>query len=385
MISQTAQLSDDGRTAYFWTTGKQLVAGGPVGPGQKLYRWHDGELEYLATGTVALDDFGVPLGLSLTATGRYYAFDTDADLTGEPTGGQVQRYVYDAESGEISCVSCGNGASAAIGGIAPLTEMNLMQMGPNQRRYLSTEGHVFFATSTQLVPDDTNGLVDVYVWQDGEVRLVTSGRSTSSVRFADASADGSTVFFSTRDRLSAWDTDSRSDLYVARRGGGLPEPNERPVEGCAGDACQGDAPAPPSPPTLGTVTFTGSGDVPLVPWKSAAKRASVAKLKTVRGTSATLRVKVPAKGIVRISGDGVRAARKTARKAGTVRVTVRLSVASKKRLARTGRRTVRVSVRWQPTTGAAQTLRRNVTFKKKQAKGTSTTSSSRTAGAKGGR
>lgn len=381
VISQTAQLSDDGRTAYFWTTGKQLVAGGPVGPGQKLYRWHDGQLDHLATGTVALDDFDVPIGLSLTATGRYYAFDTDADVTGDETGGLVQRYVYDTERDEISCVSCGNDVSEAIGGIAPLTEMNLMQMGPNQRRYLSTEGHVFFVTSTKLVPEDTNGLVDVYAWQDGEVRLVSSGRSSSDVRFADASADGSTVFFSTRDRLSAWDTDSRSDLYVARRGGGLPEPNERPVEGCVGDACQGDVPAPPALPALGTVTFGGSGDVPLVPWKRAAKRANVAALKPVTGTSATLRVTVPAKGVVRVSGNGVTAARKTAKKAGTVRVTVRLSAASKRRLARTGRRTVRVSVRWQPSTGAAQTLRRNVTFQKKKAKKTSV----RTAGAKGGR
>lgn len=385
VISQTAQLSEDGRTAYFWTTGKQLVAGEPEGPGQKLFRWHDGELEYLATGTVALDDYGVPLGLSLTATGRHYAFDTDADVTGGETGGLVQRYVYDAQSDEISCVSCGNGSSGAIGGIAPLTEMNLMQMGWNQRRYLSTEGHVFFVTSTQLVPEDTNGRVDVYVWQDGKVRLVSSGRSSSDVRFADASSDGSTVFFSTRDRLSAWDTDSRADLYVARRGGGVPEPNERPVEGCVGDACQGDVPAPPTPPVLGTVSFTGSGDVPLVPWKSAAKRASVAKLKTVTGTSATLRVKVPAKGVVRVSGPGVTAARKSAKKAGTVRVTVRLSAASKRQLARTGRRTVRVSVRWQPTTGAAQTLRRSVTFRKKPAKRTSKASSSRVANAKGGR
>lgn len=382
VISQTAQISDDGRTVYFWTTGKQLVAGGPVGPGEKLYRWHDGELEYLATGTVALDDFGVPLGLSLTATGRYYAFDTDAELTDAPTGGLVQRYVYDAESDEISCVSCGNDVSAEIGGIAPLAEMNLMQMGPNQRRYLSTEGHVFFVTSTALVPEDTNGLVDVYAWQDGEVRLVSSGRSSSDVRFADASADGSTVFFSTRDRLSAWDNDSRSDLYVARRGGGVPEPNERPVEGCVGDGCQGEVPTRPAPPVLGTVTFGGSGDLPLVPWKSAAKRASVAKLKTVKGTSATLRVKVPAKGVVRVSGNGVTAARKSAKKAGTVRVTVRLSAASKKRLARSGRRTVRVTVRYQPTSGAAQSLRRNLTFQKKKAKRTSST---RAAGAKGGR
>lgn len=386
VIPQTAQLSDDGRTAYFWTTGKQLVPGGPIGPGQKLYRWHDGQLDYLATGTVALDDFGVPLGLSLTATGRFYAFDTDADLTGAPTGGQVQRYVYDADSDEISCVSCGNGASAAVGGIAPLTEMNLMQMGSSQRRYLSTEGHVFFATSTALVPQDTNGLVDVYAWKDGEVQLISSGRSSSGVRFADASVDGSTVFFSTRDRLSAWDTDSRADLYVARRDGGIPEPNERPVEGCVGDGCQGDVPAPPAPLALGTGAFAGAGDVPLVPWKSVAKRASVAKLKAVTGTSATLRVKVPAKGSIRVSGNGVVAARKSAKKASTVRVRVRLSSASKKGLTRTGRRVVRVSVRFRPTSGATQTLRRSITFRtKKKAKGTSRTSSSRTASAKGGR
>lgn len=380
VIAKTAQMSDDGRTAYFWTTEKQLVAGGPIGPGEKLYRWHDGRLTYLATATVPTD------GVSLTAAdGRFYTFDSDAsDLTDEPTGGQVQRYVYDAQADRIACASCpAPGAATAIGGVGLTPPMNLMQMDASERRYLSTNGQVIFATATQLVPEDTNGRIDVYAWKDGRARLVSSGRATSDVRFADASVDGSTIFFSTRDRLSAWDTDTRADLYVARRGGGLPEPNERPADACSGDACQGD-PAPAAvPPTLGSVSFGGAGDVPAVPWRVAARKTSVAKLKTVTGTSATLRVSVPAKGAVRVSGDGVAAARKTAKKAQTVRVPVRLSAASKKRLARAGKLAVRVSVRFQPTAGAAQTVRLRVTFKK--AKGASKSASSRVAGAKGGR
>lgn len=380
VIAKTAQMSDDGRTAYFWTTEKQLVAGGPIGPGEKLYRWHDGQLSYLATATVPTD------GVSLTAAdGRFYTFDSDtSDLTDKPTGGQIQRYVYDAQTERISCVSCPEpGATTAIGGVGLTPPMNLMQMDSSERRYLSTDGQVIFATATQLVADDTNGRIDVYAWKDGKARLVSSGRATSDVRFADASVDGSTIFFSTRDRLSAWDTDTRADLYVARRGGGLPEPNERPVEACSGDACQGDPGPAVLPPTLGSVSFGGAGDVPAVPWKLAAGKTSVAKLKTITGTSATLRVTVPAKGAVRVSGDGVASARKATKRAQTVRVPVRLSAAAKKRLTRTGKLAVRVSVRFQPTSGAAQTVRLRVTFKK--AKGSSKSASSRVADAKGGR
>lgn len=389
VIARTAQMSDDGRTAYFWTTGKQLVAGGPIGPGQKLYRWHDGQLTYLATATVPTD------GLSLTAAdGRFYSFDSDTpDLTDKPTGGQAQRYVYDAQTDRISCVSCPEpGAATAIGGVGLTPVMPLMQMDSSERRYLSTDGQVVFATATQLVPEDTNGRIDVYAWKDGRARLVSSGRSTSDVRFADASVDGSTIFFSTRDRLSAWDTDTRADLYVARRGGGLPEPNERPADACSGDACQGDPPPAAVPPALGTVGFAGLGDVPATPWKGERRKTKVGKLKTVTGTSATLRVSVPAKGVVRVSGNGLRQARKSASKARTVRVRVRLSAAASKRLRRAGKVRIRASVRFQPKSGAAQTVRLRVTFKKakskkakSKAKGSSKTASSRSAVAKGGR
>src|SRR5690606_39060020 len=100
-------------------------------------------------------------------------------------------------------------------------------------RNLSSEGHVFFETLESLLPQDTNGKKDVYIWQDGELDLISTGRSSDHSQFASATPDGKDVFFVTRERLSGWDFDGHLDLYTARVGGGLPEP-PAPVEECTG-------------------------------------------------------------------------------------------------------------------------------------------------------
>lgn len=374
VLPNVSRTSEDGRTVYFWTSRKQLVAGGPVGPGAKLYRWHDGQLEYLATAN--------PDALALASNdGRYYVFDSDTSgLTSKPSGGQLQRYRYDAQTGTIDCVSCSSTGTPAA--VVPPPFLNFMQMGETERRYLSSDGQVIFETSTRLVNEDTNGLVDVYAWKDGRATLISSGRATSDVRFADANADGSSVFFVTRDRLSAWDTDTRADLYVARRDGGQPEPNERPVSTCRGDDCQGTPGGPVALPTLGTVGFVGTGNRPEVTDASTPAKASVVKPKTVRGTAATLRVRVPAKGAVRVSGNGLRQASRSAAKAQTVKIPVRLSTLAKRRVAKAGKATVRVTVRYVPSSGRAQTMRVKVTFKRATA---AKSRASHGAVAKGGR
>ncbi|HEX6689484.1 MAG TPA: hypothetical protein VF085_12610 [Solirubrobacterales bacterium] len=92
----------------------------------------------------------------------------------------------------------------------------------------SADGKVaFFSTTEQLVSGDTDTRTDVYVRHfDAGVgeggafvtRIVslgpTGGNNASNATFDGASTDGQRVFFSTRERLTAGDTDNFSDVYM---------------------------------------------------------------------------------------------------------------------------------------------------------------------------
>ena len=91
-------------------------------------------------------------------------------------------------------------------------------------------------------------------------------------------------------------------------------------------------------------------------------KPKVSKVKTVRGTSASLKVQVPGKGVIGVSGSGLAAASKQASKAGSYTVTARLSKAAQRTLARKHRLTVRVTVRFAPTAGKASSANVSVTF-----------------------
>jgi len=235
-------VSADGETVLF-TASNQLVPGEPTGPGNKLYAYTDGELRYVSPSTLSgtQDRFS-----KLAENGETFVFlSSAAGITPEDNGGLAQVYVYDIVEDEVHCASCRpdgpNEHPASIFESPNLT--NNLVTAAASRRVVSTEGHVFFHTLEALLPQDTNNKIDVYVWQDGELDLISTGRSTDHSWFLDASVDGSTVFFSTREQLSNWDWDNRIDAYAARTGEALPEPPE-PVEPCTGDDCQGPPPLP---------------------------------------------------------------------------------------------------------------------------------------------
>lgn len=88
---------------------------------------------------------------------------------------------------------------------------------------------VAFSTAEPLVPTDADGKTDLYVRRGGgAITLLTAGANPNGAGQPefDAStppvvlADG-TVLFSSADRLVAADTDSQSDLYLARPDGTL--------------------------------------------------------------------------------------------------------------------------------------------------------------------
>jgi hypothetical protein len=78
----------------------------------------------------------------------------------------------------------------------------------------------FFHTPEPLVPEDTNGLTDVYERFDGTTTLVSKGPLGSGIANFDflelmAGADGRIMFFTTSRQLVTADTDSTRDVYAS--------------------------------------------------------------------------------------------------------------------------------------------------------------------------
>jgi hypothetical protein len=130
---------------------------------------------------------------------------------------------------------------------------------------------VFFDSSDALVPTDTNGAEDVYEWEargtgschsEGEnggcLSLISGGSDPGASRFVDADQSGENVFFVTGQQLVPSDTDTLVDLYDARVEGGQ-VPGVAAAAACEGDACH-SPPAAPDHPTPATSTSLGAGN-----------------------------------------------------------------------------------------------------------------------------
>ena len=153
-----------------------------------------------------------------------------------------------------------------------------------QSRYLSDSGRLFFNSSDDLVPEDTNGTEDVYEYEPpgtgtcatsnvtfseasgGCVGLISSGTSPDESAFLDASESGGDVFFLTTSRLVGADFDNSRDVYDAHEcttaSPCAPEPAAERPSCTNAEACR--AAPTPQPAIFGSPassTFTGIGDV----------------------------------------------------------------------------------------------------------------------------
>jgi hypothetical protein len=373
-------MSRDGSRIAF-AAASQLVAGAPQGQGRaKLYFSDHGDLRYVDMLSAGTSDPGNPFSpmeevknwvetqnqdfirriSRITDDGRYVLYLNSSSNT-------PSWVLYDADKGTVACASCDPaGAPDPI----PVDGATIQTFADKYipRTLVERDGRaqVFFHTAASLAAEDTNGMRDVYRYDsgDGSVRLISSGHSSSDTYFVDASPDGRDVFFVTRESLSRWDVDENQDLYDARIGGGLPDPSV--VKPCSGDLCQGASTPPPPAVAAASLTFAGPGNAPSSPDKAKPASVSVAKVKTVVGTTATLSVKVPAAGAIRLSGPLIGTARKTAARAATYKLPVRLSAAARRALKR--KHTLRVGVRvvLAPRTGGS--LSKTVVLTFKQAK-----------------
>jgi hypothetical protein len=179
----------NGSYVYFVATG--VLAGNENGNKEtaeaskrNLYEWHDGDTSFIARlsakefDSYNWQDFysvnpGTPAhgGKSsrVTPGGTALLFASQAQLTGYANAGFDELYLYDATSATLTCVSC-NPSETSATNAAYLTG-NLLSIGGEARnafltRNLSADGsRVFFQTKEALVPQDTNDRTDVYEWE----------------------------------------------------------------------------------------------------------------------------------------------------------------------------------------------------------------------------
>ncbi len=361
--------SENGDTAYFVVTDRPE---GLPAPASRVYRWHLGEGVSEAFSLEALGTFDeAPQDWTTSPDGRFAAFEALSFLTPgalpgpdcepEDASGHhklpnhcFQVYVYDATTGKVSCASCSpfgeapTGASTVGslfgGGSAPL------MFSRHAARGISNDGTLYFDSPSRLTANDGDGKRDVYQWQDGKVTLLTPN-TPADVAYADASADGSTVFVLTASRLVGQDQDSSMDVYAIRRDGGLAaqNPDAAPIP-CEGEPCQGSlASVPPSSPL-------GSSDLKAPSGKGHGTTAiHLPSRLRIHGSAGTLRVRVSGPGSVSVSSMELRRATHRFTKAGTARLRLVLTAREGKRLSRRGTLRGRASVTFRPVEGRPQT------------------------------
>jgi NHL repeat len=199
-------------------------------------------------------------------------------------------YLYTAKTDNLACISCNpsgarpKGRNIEIDGESQgdfwaAAQVPIWEDQLYAPRALSDDGsRLFFVSFEALIPRDTNGVQDVYEWEQagseeecrqagadlyvqsagGCLSLISSGESPTGSEFADASPNGRDVFFRTASSLLPQDP-GLIDIYDAREEGGLPLPPS-PAPPCEGEACQ-SPPAPPNDPTPSSSTFQGAGNL----------------------------------------------------------------------------------------------------------------------------
>jgi hypothetical protein len=270
--------SADGSRVYYLTS---------VGPKAGLYLWDKGTSVLIPNAGEGFANFVVSSGVLIpdrefavaTPDGFRLLFLDRANLTGYDSHGSSEAYVYDASSRSVVCVSCDPTGAPPLGDAGlMLSSANTLIPGYSEGLISPDGSRVFFETKDALVPQDTNGLGDVYEWENGRIYLISSGQGTAGSRLSGASSNGNDVFFRTSDRLVPQDIESAAQIYDARVGGGF---LYRPfVPGCDSGQCQGPQTPAPLFGAPASATFVGLGNP--VPAASAPVAKAKPKAKTVR-------------------------------------------------------------------------------------------------------
>ncbi len=301
-VQSVTNVSEDGSHVYFVAKGVLTSMANSMGEhaqpgGENLYVW-ERDTKYPA-GHVAFiagcGDVGGNQGENqVTPDGRFLVLTSSCRLTADDTSASRQVFQYDAQTGSMARVSVGlegydNDGNVAQAGLdASIVQQpnggGLAVRGGAIARIVSDDGaYVFFQSPVSLTPQATNG--GVYEYHAGRVALISSQQGLIGV-----SASGGDVFFSTSEQLVPQDTDTQVNFYDARVDGGFPA-SVAPV-GCVGEGCQGVPSSSPVFSAPSSVVLSGGGNLPPPPISTpvvAPKKALTAAQKLSRALKACLK------------------------------------------------------------------------------------------------
>jgi hypothetical protein len=292
----------DGSYVYFTASAALTADATPAGGSStNIYAWHDGTVRWIAQTAPEDSEVFSPRESSVSPDGKVLGITASSPLTPEDVSSPacpeestihnapehcLDAYAYSWATNRLTCVSC-KGQTNAKGEWEWLPGRGFSELGGEQTHEAGTgdeyarpvldDGTVFFDTPNALSPRDVNGVGDVYGWREGSAELVSTGKGEQPSYFGDATANGSDVYFLTKQQLVPLDTDESTDIYDDRELGGLVSqwpPGAEPP--CEGEGCRGTAPSAPAGLPQGSAAAVVGKAVPRAcgPLRARARKAS---------------------------------------------------------------------------------------------------------------
>jgi hypothetical protein len=291
-LNENGKLSGGGKGAcnlYLWRSGRPLSFIAATSPLEGGVEQGDSQNWYPTPKGSEFARLPGEKTARVTPDGQTLLFSSRAQQTAYANHGSREFYRYDANGERITCVSCDPS------GALPSGDANLQSIKPTQfsgegpaltlTRNLSSDGsRVFFETPDSLLPQDTNGVQDVYEWEreaaggssgcqrtsggfsetsGGCLFLLSTGRSPQPSFFADASLSGDDAFLFTNQALVGQDEDQIGDIYDARVNGGLLAQIPTAALPCANEAaCRGPQSQSVTSGAPASSSLTGAGNLP---------------------------------------------------------------------------------------------------------------------------
>ena len=196
-----------------------------------------------------------------TPDGGVLLFESGAALAGYDPEGHQQVYRYDSAANELDCLSC-NPTGAPATGRARLQSVQregaALFSAKAWLANLRADGRrAFFESTEALVAGDTDGLQDVYEWEDEGVGSCTAPRLHLPDHLRTQHSQRISVC-GQRERgrrllqhghlVLPVDADETPSIYDARVGGGFPHGYSE----CQGEGCRRQMQAPPALPSSNT-------------------------------------------------------------------------------------------------------------------------------------
>ena len=211
--SAFGDLSSTGRFVAFESLASNVVSGDTNDASDVFVYDRESQIvQRISVGTAGVPGDGGSFAASISADGRYVAFESLAEnLVAGDANGLRDVFVYDRQLDAIEVVSVDGAGNQADGeSLAPA---------------ISDDGRfvAFESDATNLVPGDTNGVRDVFVFdrQTASIERVSvgdSGEGNGSSREPSLSADGRFVAFdSAATNLISGDTNGNIDVFVYDR------------------------------------------------------------------------------------------------------------------------------------------------------------------------